>query len=313
MTLNDKHINPLRLSLVSTPQHPPQHPAHTHQPSPSVDQSPSPPDTSELAAPSRKRARSDLSPEEKREARAHRNRIAAQNSRDRRKVQFQHLEQRVAELEDENRRLRGAMVATSPELILQSTSERDKARERENQELRERIKVLEQGWASVVQALASAGQAIPALGLPPSITQSNPAPSAAGSSRASSPASVKEEVTAVASTSVSSTPSLSFSALTATTDGSTRHLARMANVFDSLISVPKTPLQRVEIPSIRTPLRALPLPSTPQRRHHRQMPRSMLGYKTSCNQSRLLPLQRRRLLFLLLLRSATRTRPPRPK
>jgi hypothetical protein len=299
MTINDKHINPLHLSL----------------PSPDVDQSPSPPDTTELAAPSRKRARSDLSPEEKREARAHRNRIAAQNSRDRRKVQFHHLEQRVAELEDENRRLRGAMAATSPDLILQSTSERDQVRERENQELRERIKVLEQGWASVVQALASAGQALPALGLPPSITQSNPAPSAAGSSsRASSPASVKEESTPMfASTSVSSTPSLSFSALTATSDGSTRHLARMANVFDSLISVPKTPLQRVEIPSIRTPLRVPPLPLTPQRRHHRQMPRSMLGYKTSCNQSRLLPLQRRRLLFLLLLRSATKTRPPRPK
>ncbi|KAG5352993.1 hypothetical protein C0989_011503 [Termitomyces sp. Mn162] len=54
----------------------------------------------------RKRPRTDATSEERKEARAHRNRIAAQNSRDRRKAQFAYLEQRVAELEEENRILR---------------------------------------------------------------------------------------------------------------------------------------------------------------------------------------------------------------
>ncbi|KAF8187524.1 hypothetical protein BJ912DRAFT_424738 [Pholiota molesta] len=43
------------------------------------------------------------------EARVPRNRIAAQNPRDRRKAQFSHLQWRVAELEEENRRLRAGM------------------------------------------------------------------------------------------------------------------------------------------------------------------------------------------------------------
>ncbi|KAF6763267.1 hypothetical protein DFP72DRAFT_1164208 [Ephemerocybe angulata] len=142
--------------------------------------------------PSRKRARTELSSDERKEARAHRNRIAAQNSRDRRKAQFTYLERRVQELEDENRRLRAgipmqpppqpmhvhpaphltslpnlaslASVAASaaagmpmrnPEEELRIAREQE--RERENEELKERIKTLERGWDAVVKALAAQG------------------------------------------------------------------------------------------------------------------------------------------------------------
>ncbi|KAJ3778223.1 hypothetical protein FB446DRAFT_796798 [Lentinula raphanica] len=64
----------------------------------------------------------EQSSEEGKEARAHRNRIPAQNSRDLRKAQSSYLEQRVAELEEENRQLRAGMglspVASSPAPVL---------------------------------------------------------------------------------------------------------------------------------------------------------------------------------------------------
>jgi cell division protein FtsB len=87
---------------------------------------------------------------ERKEARAHRNRIAAQNSRDRRKAQFCWLERRVSELEEENRRLRaGFLVAPA-----QPDSPGAEELQKENAELRERIKTLENGWAAVLMALA---------------------------------------------------------------------------------------------------------------------------------------------------------------
>lgn len=126
-----------------------------------LDDSPSPSPsshTSELSGPPRKRARSDVTPEERREARAHRNRIAAQNSRDRRKAQFSYLEQRVSELEDENRQLRAGMGLTAPPHHSHEQKdeerEKDRARERENEELRQRVKTLEAGWEAVMKALS---------------------------------------------------------------------------------------------------------------------------------------------------------------
>ncbi|KAL0072315.1 hypothetical protein AAF712_000077 [Marasmius tenuissimus] len=107
-------------------------------------ESPSP----SLAGPSRKRPRSELSSEERKEARAHRNRIAAQNSRDRRKAQFVHLERRVAELEEENKRLRAGLPPADPV---------QDAKDRENQELRARIATLERGLEAVVKAFAVQG------------------------------------------------------------------------------------------------------------------------------------------------------------
>ncbi|KAI6113255.1 hypothetical protein EDD16DRAFT_1160535 [Pisolithus croceorrhizus] len=115
--------------------------------------------------PPRKRPRSAISPEERKEARAHRNRIAAQNSRDRRKAHFSYLERRVAELEEENHRLRAGLSASpAPSTSFASDIEYEREhsrrraeeqRERENQELRERIRSLEKGYEAVVRALAA--------------------------------------------------------------------------------------------------------------------------------------------------------------
>lgn len=146
--------------------------------------------------PPRKRPRSELSSEERKEARAHRNRIAAQNSRDRRKAQFGYLERRVTELEEENRQLRlsigllsqgGQQLPTPPPvslpvpvvpsapLVVSPKSSEDIARERENAELKERIRTLERGWDAVVKALAAQG--LPTgLAPTPAVTAPAPAP-----------------------------------------------------------------------------------------------------------------------------------------
>ncbi|KAF5386253.1 hypothetical protein D9615_002632 [Tricholomella constricta] len=128
----------------------------------------------------RKRPRTESSSEERKEARAHRNRIAAQNSRDRRKAQFQYMERRVAELEEENRALRAArgvpLLPVSASTAFKTEEEHKRleatARDRENEELKERIKTLERGWDAVIKALA-------AQGLPlanPTTTSSPPPP-----------------------------------------------------------------------------------------------------------------------------------------
>ncbi|KAF8844699.1 hypothetical protein BDN67DRAFT_672453 [Paxillus ammoniavirescens] len=136
------------------------------------------------AEPPRKRPRSAVTPEERKEARAHRNRIAAQNSRDRRKAQYHYLEHRVAELEEENRRLRAgiptsqspsASIISEPEVATiereqeQQRKRTEEQRERENEELRERIRTLEKGYEAVVRALAAQGNN-------PSISASIPTP-----------------------------------------------------------------------------------------------------------------------------------------
>lgn len=255
----------------------------------------------------RKRPRSDMTPEEKREARAHRNRIAAQNSRDKRKAQFHLLEQRVAELEAENSQLRSTLSVTQPSMVLTPPlSERERQRDRENQELRERIKVLEQGWASVVQALTAAGQSIPALGLPPLLTQETKPTSPRLGIDADSMQELLRPQSRAAS--VTSTPSLTFSSLTASTDDSARHPARMANTSDSLTSVPEVSLQRAKFLSMPRRSRAskLKIPLSPLQR--KQILRLMPGYKISCIPASTHQQHRRRLLSLLL-RSIHQRRP----
>ncbi|KIK26948.1 hypothetical protein PISMIDRAFT_216137 [Pisolithus microcarpus 441] len=126
--------------------------------------------------PPRKRPRSTMSPEERKEARAHRNRIAAQNSRDRRKAHFTYLERRVVELEEENRRLRAGLSASptpstssAPDIEYEREHSRrrtEEQRERENQELRERIRSLEKGYEAVVRALAAHGKSLPSTDTP---------------------------------------------------------------------------------------------------------------------------------------------------
>jgi hypothetical protein len=172
MTQHCAFVDPSSLSLPSSSLKRPASPACSTDAS-----SPRPTDE-----PPRKRSRSAVTPEERKEARAHRNRIAAQNSRDRRKAQFSHLERRVEELEEENRRLRaGIHVSPSPSITAVSEPDvvivpeqeqlrkcEEEQRERENQELRERIRTLEKGYQAVVRALAAQGN--------PSVTSSIPTP-----------------------------------------------------------------------------------------------------------------------------------------
>ncbi|KAI1795596.1 hypothetical protein LXA43DRAFT_938804 [Ganoderma leucocontextum] len=148
-------------------------------PSPSDPESPDSP-ISELAGPPRKRARSDVTPEARREARAHRNRIAAQNSRDRRKAQFSYLERRVQELEDENRELRAGMGFSQPSRSHEQKDEereKDRARDLENEELRQRIKTLETGWEAVMKALAVSGLPLNVPSAPSASSSSTPSES----------------------------------------------------------------------------------------------------------------------------------------
>ncbi|KAK2461084.1 hypothetical protein APHAL10511_006931 [Amanita phalloides] len=182
--------------------------------------------------PSRKRARTDLSTEERKEARAHRNRIAAQNSRDRRKAQFTYLEHRVAELEEENRQLRAGMglssnlpVSTPSRLAEEEKDrQRQRAQERENHDLKERIRTLEKGWDAVMKALAAQGFN-PAVAQPP-LQPSPTSPTPESSTRSSSPvesvssvesppapASVKTEQASLPSTSFPLSPAPSHSSL----------------------------------------------------------------------------------------------------
>ncbi|KDR67592.1 hypothetical protein GALMADRAFT_161615 [Galerina marginata CBS 339.88] len=193
-------INPSSLSFASSsfsPASPAPSSSYTHDDDEHDDIDPT-----HASGPARKRARTSASSsskdsaapapsisEQRKEARAHRNRIAAQNSRDRRKAQFGYLERRVAELEEENRRLRAGMgivpvaapaaaatpakpVFAAPSSVPISLStvedhlraQREHEREKENEELKERIKTLERGWDAVVKALAAQGVAAGLLG-----------------------------------------------------------------------------------------------------------------------------------------------------
>ena len=214
MTQPCAFVDPSSLSLPSS--------SLSRFPSP-VSSADSPSHTDE---PPRKRPRSAVTQEERKEARAHRNRIAAQNSRDRRKAQFTYLERRVAELEDENRRLRAGILTPAPPVPEPDTTtiEREREqqrkreegqRERENQELRERIRTLEMGYEAVVRALATQGNLSVASSIPtppatspvpstPSHIQSSPPASSSESSDVTSPASLN-------AASLSSAPSLPHS------------------------------------------------------------------------------------------------------
>lgn len=201
--------------------------------------SPSPSDDSDRgspepqSAPSRKRQRTDMSAEERKEARAHRNRIAAQNSRDRRKLQFSQLNNRVAELEEENRQLKEELSMyrskqhPSPQVVPTFT---DNTREQENEELRERVRSLEKSWESVVRMLAVQGKA-GALPTPPISTSSD-----SGNSPLFGHAS----------------PTLSMlSATDGSIDEHTRHSARVATA-GTPSPVSSAALQRVALKSRRT-------------------------------------------------------------
>ncbi|KAJ7838546.1 hypothetical protein B0H13DRAFT_1911789 [Mycena leptocephala] len=84
--------------------------------------------------------------------RAERNRIAAQKSRDRRNTEFSSLGRRVRELEEENRRLRAAVLVALAQL---DPTKAQEAATGENEQLRKRFKTLEKGWNLVVKALVA--------------------------------------------------------------------------------------------------------------------------------------------------------------
>ncbi|KDQ55844.1 hypothetical protein JAAARDRAFT_331142 [Jaapia argillacea MUCL 33604] len=272
--------------------------------------SPSESDSHSNAGSSRKRQRTDLSAEERKDARMHRNRIAAQNSRDRRKAHYAHLEQRVAELEEENRRLRAGMAVPSvlphrSETEKVEEREREKAKERENEELRERIRTLEKGWEAVVKALA-------AQGLPTGL-------STALSSTSSEPLPPSNIPTIVPTTpmfpisppstlaSLTSSPSCfvpSPSMSSADEFEPTRHLARVATIDPTSM-----PLQRVDsipISSISTLAHGTSTTNSTahnsltlrRRRIANQQSMKQLWKIFSVRSSRLLPPSRRRLYLL---------------
>ncbi|KAI5826519.1 hypothetical protein K523DRAFT_248834 [Schizophyllum commune Tattone D] len=270
------------------------------------------------SGPSRKRARTELSSEEKKEARAHRNRIAAQNSRDRRKAQFSYLERRVAELEEENRQLRAGMGMTRVDEKKAEEQERERARERENEELRERIRTLEKGWDAVVKALAAQG--LP-TGVAPPTPMSEPAQSPSSndttSTHSTSPSAAASEPAVLTQQPVTNTLSVppttvfplspaptstsmdldypspdvtydDFAAVpaftaeqTASEQDSTRHLARVATIEDSS----SMSLQRVVSNSRSLPVVKQAQPALPYRLTTRTSLLTIPQWTTSCERS----------------------------
>lgn len=308
-------VDPSALSLPS-----PQSDAHDSP-------SPSPSHADSQPGPSRKRARTDISPEERREARAHRNRIAAQNSRDKRKAQFTALERRVAELEEENRQLRAGISSTEPQRPdsqRQEEAERDRARERENAELKERIKSLENGWEAVMKVLASQGLSNK---LPSTAPTSAPAPPSPPTSN--SPQTFPVLVPSSPVFPITPSPTLSASSNFFDLDEPmpmsvepTRHLARVATVAAGAAA---TSLQRVDSINRRTHLLTSPPPPLPSlssllqrpslcRRlpplARRQRTRLPWTHGSAKSLSRALPPCRRRLF--LLTTSKNQRRPPFP-
>ncbi|KAI0292694.1 hypothetical protein B0F90DRAFT_1822678 [Multifurca ochricompacta] len=194
-TIDVSSVNPTNVALPTpSPLHTPASstsslPSTTNSKS-AAKSRPSPTSNEDSAAP-RKRARSEITPEERKEARAHRNRIAAQNSRDKRKAQFAALEARIDDLEAENRVLRAGTAYPLP-MTVDSAEQRaaEAAREAENQALRERVRTLESAWEAIIRTFqthgASAGlpTALPppcpgqsSAPPPPSSTPSTPSPS----------------------------------------------------------------------------------------------------------------------------------------
>src|SRR6266478_6094540 len=181
-------VNSSDLALPSpSPSHSSEAPIPSHSPTtsskPAAKSRPAPTSNQDGAAP-RKRARSDITPEERKEARAHRNRIAAQHSRDKRKVQFATLEARISELEAENRALR-AGTTHPPRMNVDSTEQRatDAAREAENRALHERIRTLESAWEAIIRTLQTHGTTarLPTVLPPPPSPEQSSAPSPSSS------------------------------------------------------------------------------------------------------------------------------------
>ncbi|KAJ7268720.1 hypothetical protein B0H12DRAFT_1009936, partial [Mycena haematopus] len=296
----------------------------------SMDHSPSPDPESSEPGPSRKRPRTtSTNAEDRKEARAHRNRIAAQNSRDRRKAQFSYLERRVSELEEENRQLRAGLAVPAARPDQKAEEERERAKERENEELRERIKTLEKGWDAVMKALAaqglSTGTALPAPSPPapeptPAATPDPPAKQQQASPDPTfpvldssmtfpiSPAPSHTSLDFELDTLSSSSSFMSSPVLTPKTEhdlDSTRHLARVASIGGA----PPSPmaLQRV----VSTSVSRSPAPTTTAAPLQRKTRSTTQPWRTCSARSSPLPRASPRRVFLLMLRVAPASKLPR--
>ncbi|KAH8119444.1 hypothetical protein DFH11DRAFT_1849159 [Phellopilus nigrolimitatus] len=278
-------------------------------PSPQSDapDSPQPSQDDSAPGPSRKRPRTDMSADERKEARAHRNRIAAQNSRDKRKAQYTAMERRIAELEEENRQLRAGMHSSDSQQRAddrrqEEELEREKARERENAELKERIKSLEKGWEAVMKVLASQGLPTPSASTPTD-SPSNASPSPSNSTTTFPvlvPSTPVFHTTPVFP--ITPSPSVSNASIIIDADESesTRHLARRVDstrLFNLLTPLPSLPLRR----------RTLRQPRVPAHRLRTKQPWTR-GFAKS---SRVHPSCRRR-LFLILSAKSQPFHSPRP-
>ena len=261
-------------------------PAALSLPSPASDSPASPPPSA--PGPSRKRARTDMSAEERKEARAHRNRIAAQNSRDKRKAQFSALESRIAELEEENRQLRAGMGYADLQRAderRREELERELARERENADLKERIKSLETSWQAVINVLAAQGLPPASAAAPPSPSSTNTpttfpvlVPSSPVFPAFPNPPSAAPLVTHKSSNSIHSSNNNKISNNTSSNSRitnfieavepePTRHLARVAS---TAAIPPAVPLQRVDSNWLPALLKTHPSRLSTLPRHPRQ-------------------------------------------
>ena len=243
-------------------------------------------DPSHESGPSRKRPRTNTSAttsEERKEARAHRNRIAAQNSRDKRKAHFSYLERRVADFDEENRRLRAGGLVAPPTIPLSTfgsvfpatddrqRTEREIQKERENEELKARIRTLEKGWEAVMKALAAQGlsTSIPASSTPQTPTSTSTTPTTSNNTTVSPPNDTSQKSFPSPAPSHDSPSSPSHSPVFTPNEffpsnslridisepqinnESTRHLARVATIEPS--QAPMS-LQRVVSPSLPSPM-----------------------------------------------------------
>ncbi|KAG9015620.1 hypothetical protein FRB90_004728 [Tulasnella sp. 427] len=235
--------------------------AAANAPSPVSAPSPASSKGSSTVQPSRKRPRTDFqSSEERKEARAERNRIAAQVSRDRRKAEFSDLRDRVSFLERENTALRQQATA-STSLAATQTSSLGLAQvpaigstthaveiERENRELKERVRVLENALSTLSQNVANALKGVgtgSTIGgalshLLPSSPSSSILPTTSNMTTQTTP-NAPAAYTAGFTTPVNATTPL----VGASASSSTRHLARVACVLSPSLD-DETSLQRVE-------------------------------------------------------------------
>ncbi|KAH9969279.1 hypothetical protein BGW80DRAFT_1254311 [Lactifluus volemus] len=237
------------LSSSSSPSHTPKSstspPPSTTATSKSSAKSRPAPTSNENGAPPRKRSRSDISPEERREARAHRNRIAAQNSRDKRKAQFSALEARIDELEAENRALR-AGVAPPLSMAVDSVEHRaaNAAREAENDALRERVRTLETAWEAIVRTLQTHSATAGLLPVLPQGSTSAPSPSSEPSASAPSPSPTGGErplFGGAPAAGGSMQTDEDVSALLGAGAGETIDEAAMDDLFREILAAPPTP------------------------------------------------------------------------